>query len=359
MARTRQARNRDLPPNLYQHHGGYRYRHPQTGKFHPMGFDRQKAIDAARKLNAILIRGNDLVAKIIGGQHRLSECIDIFERDDIPAKGWKPKTAAEYQFVMNRLRKDYGDRDVSGLSVNDCAKMLRDVTDSVRNRIRYRGVLVWLLDCAVAEGWIETNPANVTKKLAAPKRQRERLTVAMYRATWDKAPAWVRNAMDLSLHTLLRRVDVACMRFEDVKGEHLYIVPRKTDSTTYVRLKMRLSPELREIVARCRDTLLSPYIVHKLPERIRKSRDKDHHTQCSPQEISNGFAAARNAAGITGANAPTFHEVRSLGANLYRQAGWALEQIEALMGHASAEMTMVYLEGHEAPWQEVSAGLRL
>lgn len=359
MPRPRSARNRDLPPNLYPHHEGFRYKHPRTGKLHPMGNDKQRAIDAARKLNAILTRGNDLVGRVIGGQHTLAECIDIFEREDVPGKEWKPKTAAEYQFLLNRLRRDYGSRDVAELTVKDCADLLREVTSSVRNRIRYRIVLVWLLDCAMAEGWIDNNPATVTKKLQAPERQRERLTLEQYRKVWQHAPEWVRNAMDLSLHTLLRRVDVACMRFEDVKGEHLYVVPRKTDTTTYVRLKMKLSPELRDIVSRCRDNLLSPYLVHKRPERIRKSRDKDHHTQCSPREISDGFADARDAAGITGENAPTFHEVRSLGAHLYREAGWTLEQVEGLMGHASEAMTLLYLEGHDAPWREVSAGLRL
>ena len=53
------------------------------------------------------------------------------------------------------------------------------------------------------------------------------------------------------------------------------------------------------------------------------------------------------------------HEIRSLGSNLYRAAGWPLKKIEELMGHGTEEMTLHYLSGHEAPWVEVNAGLVL
>lgn len=54
-----------------------------------------------------------------------------------------------------------------------------------------------------------------------------------------------------------------------------------------------------------------------------------------------------------------FHKIRSLGGELYRDAGWKLTQVQALMGHASESMTKLYVEGHDAPWTEVSAGLQL
>lgn len=46
---------------------------------------------------------------------------------------------------------------------------------------------------------------------------------------------------------------------------------------------------------------------------------------------------------------PTLHEIRSLGASLYREAGWPEGQVQLLLGHSDIQMTRHYLEGHEAP----------
>jgi integrase len=78
-----------------------------------------------------------------------------------------------------------------------------------------------------------------------------------------------------------------------------------------------------------------------------------------PEQLSRAFAAALDAAGVGGDAPPTFHEIRSLGGALLRDAGWTTEQIQALMGHGNASMTEHYLSGHEAPWQPVATGIAL
>lgn len=104
---------------------------------------------------------------------------------------------------------------------------------------------------------MEDNPAMSTRKFSH-ERQRERLTIDAYRAIWEKAPAWVRNAMDLSLLTLLRREDVVSLRFSDIRDGALWVVPSKTQDTSGVRLKIAVSAELDELFARCRDDVVSP-----------------------------------------------------------------------------------------------------
>src|SRR5690606_16258779 len=169
--------------------------------------------------------------------------------------------------------------------------------------------------------------------------------------------------MDLSLLTLLRREDVATLRFADVHDDALWVVPQKTEGSSAVRLRIKMGPELAALVARCRDAVVSPYLVHRLPEKA-KPRGKGaagrvHHTQVMPEQITRAFAEARDAAGVGGESPPTFHEIRSLGGALLREQGWSLQQVQALMGHASEAMTSVYLEGHEVPWSEVETGLSL
>lgn len=105
--------------------------------------------------------------------------------------------------------------------------------------------------------------------------------------------------------------------------------------------------ELAALVARCRDNVASPYLVHRLPQKARPSHmradERQHHTQLSPVQISHLFAKARESAGIDGKNPPTFHEIRSLGGAMLHKVGWTVEQLQALMGHCATAMTEHYL----------------
>lgn len=359
--RRRSAARRDWPPNLYPCKNGFKYRHPATRKDHWMGTDRAKAFAAARKLNAMLIDGSDLVGKVTDTGETIGDALKLFRAEVVPTKGWAPKTAEWYAVFLNRIEQDLGEKPIAGFSVRDCATYIREVTDSARSRQTYRLILDWILGCAVEEGWIESNPALQTRK-HAHERKRERLTPEAYAAIYAVAPAWLQNAMDLSLLTLQRREDVADAKFTDYRDGSLFVVPQKTENSTLVRLQLKDDDgAIAALVARCRaDNVASPYLVHRVPERVKardqRARDRVHHTQVLPAQLSRAFADARAAAGIEGDNPPTFHEIRSLGAAEKRRAGWSEAQVQALLGHADRGTTHGYLEGHELPWTEISIG---
>jgi integrase len=362
MGRTRTKSRAGWPENLYPNRGGFKYRHPVTRKESWMGLDRAKAFAAAKKLNALLAPSGDLVAHVTGAQETVADAIKVFRRDDVPARKWAPKTAEVYESVIRRIETGLGANAVGTLTVKDCATFIRNVTDSARARQQFRLMLGWILACAVEEGWIDTNPALQTRKFNY-ERQRDRLTLDAYNAIWAQAPAWLQNAMDVSLLTLLRREDVVTVRFSDVREGALCVVPTKTEGSTGVRLQIAIGDALAALLARCRDAVLSPYLIHRLPEKARpqhmRAKGREHHTQVLPEQLTREFAEARDRAGIVSDNPPTFHEVRSLGGSLLQEAGWTTAQIQALMGHASESMTEHYLEGHEAPWQPVSTGIAL
>lgn len=362
MGRRRSGATRDLPANLYPNKGGFKYRHPQSRKEFFMGCDRGQAIAAAQALNAQLVASVDLVARVMDEGQTVGDAIAAFRADDMPGRKWAPATASVYESVLTRMQAAIGDRALDSFGVKECATFIRTVTASPRGRQQFRLVLTWVLACAVQEGWIETNPATSTRK-SNYESQRARLEWRQYQAIHAHAPRWLQNAMDLSLLTLLRREDIALLRFADVRDGSLWVVPGKTEDSSGVRLKIRLSDDLAALVARCRDAALSPYIVHRRPEsakaRDQKAVARKHHTQVLPEQISRAFADAREAAGIVGKNPPTFHEIRSLGGALLRDRGWTLPQVQALMGHASEGMTKHYMQGHDAPWVEVSPGLSL
>jgi integrase len=286
----------------------------------------------------------------------------VFRRDDVPNRNWAAKTAEVYESVIRRISRGLGTRAVGTLTVKDCATFIREVTDSARSRQQFRLVMSWILACAVEEGWMDTNPVLQTRR-HAHVRQRDRLTLDAYKAIWAGAEPWLRNAMDLSLLTLLRREDVVSVRFADVHDSFLWVIPQKTEGSSLVKLKIAVSEPLAALLATCRDDVVSAYAIHRLPKRARPARlrakAREHHTQVLPEQLTREFAVVRDALGLGGKNAPTFHEVRSLGGALLQAAGWTLEQVQALMGHAEEAMTKLYLEGHEAPWQTVSTGIVL
>ena len=360
--RSRSTSRKGWPDNLYPNRDGYKYRHPVTKREHYMGRDKAKAFAAAKRLNALLEVGSDLVGKVIRARETVSDAITIFRADDIPSRGWAPKTAEVYESVIRRIQSGLGEISCAELTVQACATFIREVTDSPRSRQQFRLVLSWILACAVQEGWMDINPALATRKFSAP-RQRERLTLDMYEAIWRVAPAALRNAMDLSLITLLRRDDVAGARFSDLHDGALWIMPGKTEHSTGIRLKIKADAELEKLVARFRDNVVSPYLIHHLPARIRpthlRSDDREHHTQVLPDQLSRWFSKARDKAGIASKHPPTFHEIRSLGGALLRKKGWSVEQIQDLMGHSATAMTKHYLAGHEQPWLDVSTGITL
>ena len=365
MARPRSGLNSRLPVNLSLHYTGlYRYVRPDTKKHCYLSRNRQESINAANQLNALLIPSNDLVEKVIQTDHPLSDCVRLFQDEDAPNRNWKPSTAKLYFGELRRIESDLGQRYVERLTTRDLAEYLRETTESPRRRQQLRNVLVWVFDMAVQEGWINANPAKQTK---APKskRKRARLTLRDYQQLHALADPWLQNAMDLSLHTLQRAGDVCEMRFEDIREGCLFVVPRKTETSTFVRMKLRIGIELGPIIERCRDGIASPYLVHNLPRRMPPrqgwAEGREHYTQVLRETLTRAMSALVRKSGLYKGveSPPTFHEIRSLGGALYREKGWSLQQVHELMGHASESMTMHYMEGHDAPWVEVNAGLNL
>lgn len=357
MGRKRSRATSTLPANLYPNREGFKYRHPVTRKETWMGRDRTAAIAAARKLNSILMTTTGLVEKVLGEGKRVRDAIKVFRDEDVPQRKWAEKTASEHDIKLRRIEADIGARELGAFGVRETAEYLRTVTESVRARQQYRLLLIWIFACAVEEGWIDQNPAESTRKIRS-ERKRERLTMEQYQAIHAKAAPWLQNAMDLSVNTLLRREDICSLKFADIREGCLWVIPSKTENSTGARLKIRIGGELQAVLERCRDSVASPYLVHRLPERARprelRAERRIHHTQVLPEQLSRAFAEARDAAGVESENPPTFHEIRSLGGKRYQERGWTIEQVQALMAHSSEAMTKHYLDGHGTPWTEVA-----
>lgn len=366
MGRPRSPGNEDLPDNLYPHRNGWKYVRPTDGKpIYWRGVSREAAKRAATKANDLLAPARaDLVQQAIGAVHTVADTIKVFRDEALPEYKWKDKTKTEHEFRLARVEADIGRLEVGTYTVAQAAEYLKEVTSSLTARQKYRYLLIEVFDCAVEQGWVETNVFAITRKVKGIARERARLTPEGYDAIFTKAGelglTGLQNAMRLGRKTLLRRGDLCYLRFADYDNRVLEVRPKKTADSTGVRLRITADDELDAIIAGCRDTVLSPFMVHQMPGKMRpkdqRAEEREHHTQVLPEQLTRLFASARDESKFyDGAeNPPTLHEIRSLGMDDLRKKGWAEERIQQLATHASVDMTKHYLEGHEPPWTEVS-----
>src|SRR5258708_6368542 len=94
---------------------------------------------------------------------------------------------------------------------------------------------------------------------------------------------------------------------------------------------------LADVIARCKSTgVVSKYLIHHVKNAGLAKRGQPIRLGT----ISEAFAEARTLAGITGDDAPTFHEIRSLAKRLYEKQGGV--DTKALLGHLTESSSRLY-----------------
>lgn len=145
----------------------------------------------------------------------------------------------------------------------------------------------------------------------------------------------------------------------------MYVIQSKTEKHgESVYLKIKITPTLESIINRCRDLIVSPYIIHRKPDRCSKQNytadSKQHFSQITPDYLTKTFASIRDQLpefkSVAAGERPSFHEIRSLGITLYEKNGI---NAQSLAGHKTRAMTDKYKEGHEPTWTAVEADLNL
>jgi integrase len=144
--------------------------------------------------------------------------------------------------------------------------------------------------------------------------------------------------MMLSLVTGADVSTVASMERTAVADGCLVITRQKTGAGIAIPTTLRLDAVgvtladlLKPLTA-----VVSRYVVH----HTRAHGGVQAGAPLSPVKISKAFTQARVLAGIPDEAAPTFHELRSLAARLYREQGGV--DVQALLGQTAPEMTAKY-----------------
>ncbi len=194
------------------------------------------------------------------------------------------------------------------------------------------------------------NPALATKR---PKTRikRQRLTLDEWHQIYDladKQHRYMGNAMLLALVTGQRISDISRMRFQDIWDDHLHVVQGKTGAKVAIPLSLRnqaINVSLKEIVDRCRDRVVSHYLIHY----FRTTSQGQRGGPVTANTMTTNFTKARNKTNIDwGEGMPaSFHEQRSLSERLYRKQGI---DTQALLGHATRAQTDRYNDVRGKEW---------
>lgn len=363
----RSRKSTGLEPNLYatDRRGKtyFRYKHPLNGTWHGMGDNKTKANSAARILNArLLTGGHGYVEKVLGiADKTMAHLVERYRTERVPELNSAAGTLATLAYRLSRVEKDLGPRLIISITTQDCAEWLDNSFD--RNAyVKHRGTLVKLFQFAQTKGYRQDNPAQPTYAHKQKDKTRQRMTLEQYRALYDFAPHHMKIAMELGLVLLQGRAEVISMKYTDVRDGGLFVVRQKSEKHEHSHLRIELTDQIRDIIQRSRnDNIISPYIVHYRPKRIKEAEGRTHWSQYTPREFNKQFKKMRDESGIFShmkdAERPTFHEIRALGAWLYKKAGFEQNYVQGLMAHATGEMTEHYQSGHEEAWVKVRAEL--
>lgn len=365
--RQRGSRTEGLPANLYERSGYYSWRDPQTGKEHGLGRDRRSAVEQAIEAN-LVVEGLQNKRRLVdrlntGPNNSVGAFCDLYAGIIDGCKEAGRIKKATHEHVSQRIRHfraALGERRTDTITTRDIADYL--ATWEERGKLRMaqsvRAFLLDLFTVAKSKGWVTINPVTDTK-VAPAEVQRARLTLDDFRAIHavavkDYAP-WLARVMELALVTGQRREDLAAMGPRDVRDGKLWLVPKKTEKhgmRICIPLDLRLQVvnwSVGEVIARCRDKVLSPRFIHH-SSFAGRAKPGDG---IRPHTISMWFAEARDKSGRTwpdGSTPPSFHEIRSLAARLYHEQGI---NAQSLLCHKSPAMTARYCDSRGSEWIEV------
>ncbi|MFH7926276.1 site-specific integrase [Enterobacter roggenkampii] len=345
----------------------WQYKHPTTGRFHSLGTDEAEAKQVANEANTIIaeqrtrqiLSVNDRLARMKGKRTDITvtEWIDkyiVIQEERLKNNELRPNSFRQKNKPLRLFREHCGMRYLKDIETIDIA----EITDAIKNdgfsRMAQvvRIVLVDVFKEAQHAGYVPPgyNPAMATKQ-PRHKVTRQRLSLEEWKSIYEAAETmqpYLQCGMLLALVTGQRLGDICRMKFSDIWDDMLHIEQEKTGSRLAIPLDLKcdaLGLTLRDVVSKCRDAVISKYLVHFRHSTSQATRGDSVSSSC----LTTSFKKARNKCGIEWekGTAPTFHEQRSLSERLYEAQG---VDTQKLLGHKSPQQTAKYHDDRGKNW---------
>ncbi|MFJ3350502.1 phage integrase Arm DNA-binding domain-containing protein [Enterobacter asburiae] len=390
-ARPRKRENRNLPDFLLFDKATGQYRFTLiTGKRKSIGTDRVMAIAIAKEYNLrmrpetvpsveSLIRDS---GGINGEAQPFSDHVDRIMARAVADEKPSPSTLDDWNNDVLRVKEFFTDIPACDIELEHVNQFINryhaDASANVQNR--KVSFLKKLFSYAVDESLMMDNPAARKKMRRVEEKKRKRLPLDIFITMRNAADPWLRTAMDLALQTTHSRLEVSRIKYsirepkngvcgcvwldEPENGIYgtLYIHRQKVQKKEASHVAIPIGGELKRIIDDSRDSVASPYVVHRIPERNNKrSKEVSHPTQVAPDYLSRSFSALRDKLGLCDHlpldERPTFHEIRALAAHLFDSQGI---DPQGRMAHSDAKSTKIYTSNHidwvMVPHGEIKAG---
>ncbi|PPC63823.1 integrase [Pantoea sp. ICBG 1758] len=351
MARRRSTANRDLPPNLYvRNQGYYSYKDPRTGKEYGLGRDKRSAVTQAIEANLELYQDLAQPVKLLDRmnevkKYTLNNWLETYEKE-LDRRQLAAKTMESYTRFLKTIKEGIGPFPIEDIDTKALADFLAPWRDdgkaTMHNRIR--NFLKDVFATAIAHGVIKVNPIEYIKTEKV-EVARSRLSLEDFKKICASVPdfyPWGKACFELALLTGQRIGDIQAMKWEDIRNGKIYVIQQKTGSRvaidTHHGLKA-IDKTIKEVLAELK--VFKDETDYVIP--VSGGRDK----------LSRAFLKSRTNAKLKWEGTPpSFHEIRSLSARLYKEENDG-EFSQRLLGHKNSAMTDKYTDTRDNRFIEV------
>lgn len=350
----------------------WQYRHPVTGVFVGFGLDADAAKAAAMEMNRIIAEQETqqsyaLIDMAIKANTKKEPGIRVnswikryneIQQERVDNKELSSSTLKSRKSCALIFEKRASHLRLVDVDTKIIATIIDEYKSSGKARMGQlmRAVLIDIFKEAQHAGEVPPgyNPALAVKNPIA-KVQRSRMTLEQWNLIYKSAEKYapcLQNSMLLALLTGQRRGDLVDLKFSDVWDGYLHIIQNKTGAKIALPLTLRceaIGLSLSEVIARCRDRVISPYLLH----HVRKHSTIDAGDPVTEGTITRMFMKARNEAKINwpkGTTPPSFHEQRSLASRLYKEQG---VDVKTLLGHSTDAMSEQYRDDRGLDWKKL------
>lgn len=244
-------------------------------------------------------------------------------------------TQADYKFALDKLSAKFGEAPLDQVRPSHVTLYIDQRTRESRHRaLREKAVLSMLYTWCIARDYCATNPVAAIKNKRLPGRKDVYITDDLLEAVYKHASPALRDAMDLAYYLGQRPADVLAMSESDIRSAFFDFTQGKTG--TGMRITAT-APDLEALMKRiaARKSKFPIHCMQLLVDESGKPMTK--------AKLRSRFEAARDAAGVDGAQFQFRDLRRKAGADLRDQAG--LEAAQDLLGHKSITMTEHYTSG--------------
>lgn len=345
-ARPRIRRRASWPEHLNEPRPGYfTWFDPRDGKTHILGrVPLAQAIHEAHEANLVVEnskRTRSLAESLESPRETIADLIK-----KMPDGARKKSTLDSYKYRDRVITTELGAIACMDLTTKHIADMLEKIVDEGKSQwsIQIRSRLKMICRRGKSLGWMKENPAEDTER-AHVKVRRRRMTLEDFNATFEKAPEiapYLQNAMLLALVSAQDLSTIATWERSFQTDGYAVLLRGKTGAKVAIPLEIRLNVigmSLADVIARCRSTgVVSKYLIHHVKHNNAVAKGGKVKTK----SISDKFREARKLAEIIDAEAPTFHEIRSLSKRLYDEQGGI--DTKALLGHKSDATAALYAD---------------